>query len=122
MKKIRPKTAYQSGLRAEFIAALLLRFKGYKILARRYKTKSGEIDIIARRGAMIIFIEVKSRRTLNEALSCFTPTNRARILNAARHFIAQYPHLADSPLRFDFIAVAPPLFWRHLDNAWGVAT
>lgn len=122
MKKTRIKTAHKTGLDAEFIAALILRLKGYKILARRFKTRSGEIDIIARRGAVLVFAEVKSRPTLAAALSCLTPHNQTRIINAARHYLAQNPAHANATMRFDFIAIAPPLFWRHLDNAWIVPT
>lgn len=115
-------TAYAAGLRAEKYAALLLRLKGYRILARRYKCAAGEIDLIARRGGVLVFAEVKYRPTLTAALTCLAPRGRTRLENAARHYLATHPCQATMILRFDFIALAPPLYWRHLDNAWMVTT
>jgi putative endonuclease len=115
-KKI--ETAHSFGLRAEDMAVWILRLKGYRILARRYKTPVGEIDIIARRGRVVAFVEVKARAVLSDALSCLRPQNRARIIRTAEHYLATTPGLADYTLRFDFIALAPPFSWRHLDNAW----
>jgi putative endonuclease len=113
-----PRDTYASGLRAEAFAALLLRLKGYRILARRYKTRVGEIDLIARRGRTIAFVEVKARRSLAAALESLTPAMRARICRAALSYIARNPRHAGCDLRFDLIAAAPPFYWRHLDNAW----
>ncbi|QQG36953.1 MAG: YraN family protein [Micavibrio aeruginosavorus] len=116
------KQTYRDGLRAEAISVFLLRLKGYRILARRYKTPVGEIDIIARRGCVLAFIEVKSRATLAEALSCLTPAMQGRIINAARHFIAAYPDYGDYDMRFDLMALGRGFTVRHLDNAWQTHT
>ncbi len=110
--------SYRLGLMAETIAALGLQLRGYKILARRYKTKAGEIDLVARRGKVLVFIEVKARGDLSTALQSVTPRMQARICRAANHFIAQNRALADHEMRFDLIALAPPFYWRHLDNAF----
>ncbi|MCB9989643.1 MAG: YraN family protein [Rhodospirillales bacterium] len=111
------KTSYQTGLWAEELSAWYLRLKGYRILKRRYKTPVGEIDLIARKGNMIVFVEVKDRRALDDALRAVTPQMRQRITRAAHYFVSRHP-AADKDLRFDLIACAPPFSIRHLDNAW----
>jgi putative endonuclease len=108
---------YDLGLRAESYAALWLRLKGYKILAQRYKTHGGEIDIIARKGNSICFIEVKARPDKPTAMECITPKMRARIEKAAMHYIS-HNNVEGCELRFDVIAIYPPFFIHHLDNAW----
>lgn len=113
---------YQKGLLAEKLAALFLMAKGYRILARRYKTPVGEIDLIARRGNTIAFIEVKARERLPDALECITPSMKSRIGRAALHFLSSRPEFSNCVLRFDLIALAPPFHLRHLDNAWQAAT
>lgn len=111
-------TTYQNGLWAEMVAEIILRLKGYRILARRYKTPMREIDIVVRRGQMIAFVEVKYRRTITEALECLTPSMKSRITNAARHFIAAYPAYHNYDMRFDLFALTGAFSFRHLDNAW----
>lgn len=113
---------YRVGVLSESRAAWFLRLKGYRIVARRYKTPLGEIDIIARRGRLIAFVEVKHRATMAEALSCLTPAMQRRIINAARHFIAAYPAYGDYDMRFDLIALGRGFAVRHLDNAWQTHT
>ncbi len=112
------RTSYRSGLMAESIAALFLTCKGYRILSRRYKTPVGEIDLVARRGKTIVFIEVKARSAPAAALESITPRMKNRIGRAALHFIASHPHHASFGMRFDVIVLAPPFYLRHLDNAW----
>lgn len=113
---------YQNGLWAETVAATVLRLKGYRILARRYKTPVGEIDLVARRGRMIAFVEVKYRRTMDDALLSLTPSMKTRIANAARHFLAVYPAYGDYDMRFDLFALTGAFSFRHLDNAWQAHT
>lgn len=115
---LKKESAYRAGLYAEILAAAVLIVKGYRIAAWRYKTPMGEIDLIARRGREIVFVEVKWRQTLDEALSSVSGRMQGRIVRAARHFIAARPAIAGFSVRFDLIAAAPPFFWRHLDNAW----
>lgn len=110
--------AHRFGLFAERLAAWGLRLRGYQILARRYRTKVGEIDLIVRRGDIVAFVEVKARRDLDTALGAVTPQAQKRIVRAAYRFISSYPALAGCELRFDIVAMAPPFFWRHLDNAF----
>jgi putative endonuclease len=109
---------YRDGLRAEQRSIWILRLKGYRILARRYKTPVGEIDIVARRGRVIAFVEVKYRGSVTAALESLTPAMQARIVRAACHFIAAYPAYKDYTLRFDLMAMAGRFSFRHLDNAW----
>lgn len=112
------QASYRFGLVAESIAAWGLRLRGYRILARRYKTKVGEIDLVACRGRVLVFVEVKARGDLSTALQAVTPPAQARIIRAANQFIAQHAALAAYDMRFDVIALAPPFYWRHLDNAF----
>lgn len=112
--------AYQTGLWAENLAALLLMSKGFHILHRRYKTRFGEIDLIAQRAhsKLLVFAEVKARTDKEQALYAITPKTRRRIEQAAMHFLAENPGLNDCDMRFDVIAVSGILSIHHLDNAW----
>lgn len=112
------KQSFLRGVKAESYACAILRFKGYKIIEQRYKCREGEIDIIARKKDTIAFIEVKHRRSADDALRSLTPRMRRRIVNAARHFLAAHPEYADKSLRFDLVAVGFPFSFQHLDNAW----
>lgn len=118
---------YQRGLRAEMSAVWYLRLNGYKILEQRYKTKVGEIDIIAIKGNQIIFIEVKARPSVEAALESITPTMKNRIEKTALTYISKQNNLAFNNFRFDVIAILPfkwsnflrgKHFIHHLDNAW----
>lgn len=108
---------YDRGLQAERLAALWLRIKGYKILAERYKTSVGEIDLIIQKKNTLAFVEVKARQTHEQALESLTPNMRRRIEKAALSYCA-YNNIEGFELRFDLITVQPPFFIHHLDNAW----
>lgn len=110
--------AYRRGLRAEALAAWWLRLKGYRILARRFRTPSGEVDIVARRGGTVAFVEVKRRATLDEALIAVTPRTRRRMEAVVRLWLARHPAHAALTLRFDIIALAPGRLPRHLVSAF----
>lgn len=114
----RRRRAERRGRRAEDLAALWLRLKGYRIIARRFKTPLGEIDIIARRGKRVSLIEVKARARLAEARQAITPHQRGRIFRAAEFFLQRYPRYATMNLCFDAILVAPGRLPRHLIDAW----
>lgn len=101
--------AHRQGLLAEQLAALLLRLKGYRILAFRYQAKGGEIDIVARRADTIAFVEVKVRATLDEARIAVDATKRRRISRAAKVWLASHPWAAPLTWRGDAIYLAP---WR----------
>jgi putative endonuclease len=112
------KKTYDRGIVAEGAAELFLRAKGFDILARRYKTPVGEIDIIARDDAYLVFVEVKARPSIDEALISITPKMRERIHAAAGHFISSFPQYAGFPMRVDVMAVKLPFTIRHLENAF----
>ena len=103
---------------AETRCALGLRLKGYRILARRHRSRVGEIDIIARRGRTLAFIEVKARQSLGDALESVSARQRARIRNAAELYLATRPHLTDLEPRFDIMLIAGWRWPRHLMDAW----
>lgn len=111
-----------SGRAAELVALLLLTLKGYRVLARRFSigagTGAGEVDVIARRGRTLAFVEVKSRPDLNTAAELIRPDQRRRIARAADAFVAKRPELRDCQVRFDAILVAPGRWPRHVPNAW----
>lgn len=109
---------YDRGIMAEGVAEMFLRAKGYKILERRYRTKVGEVDIIALDGDYIVFVEVKARATLDEALFSITPKMRGRISDAAMAFLSDHPHYTMRPMRFDVMAVKMPFTIRHMENAF----
>jgi len=111
----------RKGRRAELRAEILLRLKGYRILARRFKSGQGEVDLIAKRGSVVAFIEVKFRATAEAAIESVSERQRRRILNAARAFIAQHPNYAAITSRFDIVVVTKALLPRHLLNAWSAS-
>ena len=112
------QAAWRRGLRAESLAALLLRLKGYRILQKRFRVPAGEIDLIARRGKLIAFIEVKARNSRADAAESISPHQRRRIAAAAAAFLARRPDLAGCDMRFDAVLVAPRRMPLHLADAW----
>jgi putative endonuclease len=108
----------RSGRRAETAAALWLQLKGYRILERRVRTPVGEIDLVAARGRMLVFVEVKSRATLAAAQEAVTPEARRRIAEAARLWVSRRRSMQDWRWRFDIVALAPGRLPRHLPDAW----
>lgn len=110
--------AHSGGLRAEMLAAWFLRLQGYKILAQRYKTHHGEIDLIAQRFNTLAFVEVKARKDLAQYSAALAAVNAPRISRAAAHFLAQRPALAEKSCRFDIIFLAPRHWPRHVKDAF----
>jgi putative endonuclease len=106
------------GRSAEAIAAWVLRLKGYRILARRYRTPAGEIDIIAQRGKTVAFVEVKLRTEAAEALEAVDPRTRSRVARAAALWVSQHPAAAALDLRFDVIVTLPGRLPRHLTGVF----
>lgn len=106
------------GRAAETRAAWALRLKGYRIDGRRVRTPAGEIDIVARRGNVVVFVEVKSRQTLAQAAESVSAGQRRRIVRAAGHYIASHPALAGLTQRFDAVLVVPRKWPHHVINAW----
>lgn len=109
----------KAGRRAEDWAAWYLRFKGYSILGRRVKTSGGEIDIIARKGGVIVFAEVKQRPTREGAEESLTPYLIRRVSTAADIYYARTPSVQNMAVRFDALFVIGKR-WRivHLKDAW----
>jgi putative endonuclease len=110
--------AERRGRRAETIALWFLRLKGYRLLARRYKAPQGEVDLIMRKGATTAFIEVKARKTVDEAVIAVTTWQSRRIASACASWMARDPKAAAGFCRFDIVAV-PSHFWPvHVENAF----
>ena len=101
------------GLAAEAAAALLLRLKGYRILGRRVRTPLGEVDIIARRGQTVAFVEVKRRDAHALGLQALHPAQARRLVQAARWWLAAHPAHAEGACRFDLVTVNRFLWPRH---------
>ncbi|SDG29846.1 putative endonuclease [Limimonas halophila] len=106
------------GWRAETLAAWWLRLKGYRILARRHATPVGEIDLIARRGRCLAFVEVKARPDSATARHAIAPRQRRRIARAAEAYLQRRPELHGHDLRFDAVLVVPGRWPQHLPNAF----
>src|SRR5580704_2144366 len=106
--------AFRTGLSAEARAAAWLMAKGYRILAQRFRTPYGEIDIVARRRNLLAFIEVKARASLDEAAYAVTPRQQQRIVDAAQAWLMAHPEHAEFELRFDAMLIAPRRLPRHL--------
>lgn len=116
----RQRSAHFYGLRAESIAALMLRLKGYRILARRFVVNGGEIDLIARRGGSIAFVEVKARADLEVAEISISATKRRRIARAVRVWLSRNRWAAGLTLRGDAVFVAPGRLPRHAPSAYTI--
>lgn len=118
------QAAEARGRRAETVAALYLRFLGWAVLGRRFTSGrgsgAGEVDLIARRGGVIAFIEVKARPTVAEGLEAVTPAQQARIARGAEAWLQLNPRHAEAAdvLRFDVIVVPPAGRPHHLADAW----
>ena len=110
--------AERSGRRAEMWAAWLLRLKGYRIISRRWRGRTGEIDLVARRGGTLAMVEVKSRGDIAAAASAIDRKGRLRLARAAAEYLAGRPELAGLDVRFDVVLANPARWPRHLANAW----
>jgi putative endonuclease len=108
--------AYRLGHRGEWLAALALTLKGYRVLARRYRTPTGEIDLIARRGNLVVMVEVKARPTLEEAMEAVTWTASKRIESAADLWLSGRSDFARLSVRFDLVAILPRRWPVHVEN------
>jgi len=117
-RRQRGAESYRRGLWAETLCLWALRLKGYRILARRYRSPAGEIDLIVRRGSVLAAVEVKARADHVRASESVLWRQRARIVRALEHFLAIHPYLRDSNLRFDVMLVAPGSWPRHIPDAW----
>ena len=112
------RAAYAYGLEAETLATLWLRARFYKILDRNFHIRGGEIDIIARRGRTIAFVEVKARGAFEDAHVAITRQKQRRIALAANRWVATHPWAMDYTLRGDAILIARGALPLHLENAF----
>lgn len=107
---------HRRGHRGEWLAALALMVKGYRVVARRYRTKLGEIDLIARRGDLVLVVEVKVRPTLVEAMEAVARLSERRIEAAAGIWLSRQRDHGRLSLRFDLVAVLPRRWPVHVAN------
>ncbi len=112
------RAAEQRGRRAETIAAWWLRLHGWSVLARRARVAGGEIDLVARRGHTLAFIEVKQRATEDAAAWSLDAYRLRRVAAAAEQLALRYARPGDL-LRIDAIYLVPRRLPRHLPNVWG---
>ena len=112
------QAAFRVGISAESRAAAFLMAKGFRILARRWRSPLGEIDIVARRRQLLVFAEVKARATLDEAAESVNERQRRRIAAAAEVWLAANPDKTILDIRFDAILVAPGKIPRHIPAAF----
>ena len=116
MKNARQVTE-NAGRRGERLAAWWLRLKGWTILDRRVRTKAGEVDLVAKRGALVAFVEVKTRATAAELDHAIDERRLARVAAAAELLMPRYA-TAGEDIRVDVILLAPGSRPRHIENAW----
>jgi putative endonuclease len=107
-----------AGRRAEWAAALLLMAKGYRILGMRLRTPQAEVDLAAVRGTVLAVVEVKRRRTLEEALLAVSPAQRERLRRAGRALASRLSRNKPVVVRLDLVALAPGRWPRHIADAW----
>jgi putative endonuclease len=112
--------AYRRGVFAETLAALLFRLKGYRIVARRYKTPVGEIDLVALKRRRLVFVEVKHRKAAEDAAWTLPTKQRRRIVRAAQYWFSSHPDFAGHDIAFDVVLTAPFTMPRHIANAFPV--
>lgn len=109
--------AERGGRRAETLAGWWLQLKGWSILARRVRTPVGEVDLIARRGRTLAFVEVKARATEADAGLALDDYRLRRVAAAAEALVHRYAREGDD-IRIDAIFIVPRRLPRHLANVW----
>ena len=114
----RGQLARREGRRGEWVAVVWLVLHGWRIVGFRVRTPQGEIDLLARRGRVLAVVEVKRRRTLEEALSALGPVQQQRLLRAAAALAAQRASWRDLDVRLDLVALAPGRWPVHVPDAW----
>lgn len=113
---------YQKGLKAERRAVWWLRLKGYRILESRLKTPVGEIDLLARRGSVLVAVEVKARPRLADAMAAIPPRQWQRIAKSLEWWLSGHQQAVfgtmPPDLRFDAVFISPGSWPRHIRDAW----
>ncbi|MBP5215631.1 MAG: YraN family protein [Alphaproteobacteria bacterium] len=112
----------RKGKYAEFMARCYMMLHGYRIVRRNYVTgrgtNAGEIDFVATKGKTLVFVEVKQRRTLNDAAYAISNKQQNRLIGGAQSFIKNNPQYRGFDCRFDAILISLPFRIRHVENAW----
>lgn len=116
--KGKTRTSYQTGLLAEALCRLSLRLKFYRVLASRYRSPLGEIDIVAARGKILALIEVKARSSQQQAMESISLHQRERLQRAANDFLTRHPGFHGHNVRFDVMLVTPRRWPVHIADAW----
>jgi putative endonuclease len=111
------QAAEQRGRGAETLACWYLRLKGWRILARRARVHGGEVDIVARRGRMLAFVEVKARATEDAAAFALDEWRLRRVVVAAERLAPRYMRNGDD-VRIDALFIIPGRWPRHMANIW----
>jgi putative endonuclease len=114
-------TSYEKGLYGEVLSFLFLKIKGYKILSTRFKTRAGEIDIIAKKKNVIHIIEVKFRKSKLQAKESVNFKSRNRILNTTRVYLQKNPQYINCDISYDIVCVVFPCYVYHYVNIWNEA-
>ena len=117
-QKLKRQKAWRRGHVAEYLAAAFLMLKGYRIVAIRHRTKLGEIDIVARKGDLAVFVEVKSRRGAQEAIDAVSVSSQRRIRAASDLWLARQPDSARLSQRYDIVAMLPGRWPQHFPDAF----
>ena len=110
--------AERRGRIAEFVALFYLRLKGYRLLARRFKAHTGEIDLVMRRRDVTAFIEVKARASRDLGVEAVTVNQSKRIAAAARLWMSRDAQATRDFCRFDIVVVSPYQLPHHIENAF----
>lgn len=124
MTKGKKRKANRFGHFGEYVAMLYLILKGYSIVARRYKTNVGEIDIIAKKKNVTIFCEVKARHDFERAIYSLSGGQKKRIRRAAEYYMShlkkahQNNKIENEIFRCDMILIVPWRLPKHIENAW----
>ena len=117
-KNAKRLAAFRLGVSAESIAAIFLGAKGYRTIARRWKSPVGEIDLVIKRGRLIVFVEVKARKDFDQAAESVLVRQRRRIVAAAQAWLAAHPEHAGYDMRFDAVLVSPGRMPQHVVAAF----
>ena len=112
------RRAWRYGRRAEWLATWYLRLKGYRSIETNLKTALGEIDIVACKGRLLVFVEVKARQEMADAQDAIRPRQQSRVAAAAQHFLATNPRFQGFDGRFDALLMTPRRLPRHIRDAW----
>ena len=118
-RKQRGSAAYKRGLWAEWLAVWFLRVKLYQILGQRVRTAAGEVDIVARKGDLLIIVEVKARGSYEDVVEAVQSKQKIRLVRSAEILHAQFSEAEkDLGVRFDVIQIVPGRWLIHLRDAW----